>query len=303
MISQEVPPALNGEQQAELKEAVQEAPSQAGIQLSNWNWRAVRRFVEDRFGLTLSRSSCLRYLHRLGFVLKRPKKRLLKADPARREAFVAEYGALTAAARRTGAKIFFADEAHFQADADLRGKWVLKGEPAWVGSTSPRRGERVSYYSAVCLETGEVEVMELEGNSNSATSAAFLKQLRAHHLEPLTVIWDNSPAHRGDALRTYLTTPGLNLRLVNLPSYSPDFNADEAIWGWVRQEATANVCLGTKATVREKVNGFFADLAHRRAEVKRRCRTVLQARATQPPRTIQTDASSSANVDFTLASV
>ena len=151
-------------------------------------------------------------------MLKRPKKRLVKADPVRREAFVAEYAALTAAARRTRVKIFFADEAHFQADADLRGKWVLKGEPALVDSTSPRRGEKASYYSAVCLETGEVEVMELESNSNSATSAAFLKHLRARHTEPLTVIWDNSPAHRGDALRAYLTTPDLNLRLVNLPS-------------------------------------------------------------------------------------
>ena len=81
--------------------------------------------------------------------------------------------------------------------------------------------------------------MELEGNSNSVTSAAFLGQLRERHTKPLIVIWDNSPAHRGDALRTYLTTPGLNLRLVNLPSYSPDFNADEAIWGWARAEATA----------------------------------------------------------------
>ena len=104
----------------------------------------------------------------------------------------------------------------------------------WWTPTSPRRGEKASYYSAVCLETGEVEVMELDGNSNAATSTAFLRQLRARHTEPLTVIWDNSPAHRGDALRAYLTTPGLNLRLVNLPSYSPDFNADEAIWGWVR---------------------------------------------------------------------
>ena len=54
-----------------------------------------------------------------------------------------------------------------------------------VDSTSPRRGERVSYYSAVRLETGEVEVMELEGNSNSATSAAFLRKLRTRHAEPL----------------------------------------------------------------------------------------------------------------------
>ena len=109
-----------------------------------------------------------------------------------------EYAALT------GTKIFFADEAHFQTDADLRGKWVLKGEPVLVASTSPRRGEKVSYYSAVCLETGEVEVMELEGNSNSVTSADFLGQLREKHTEPLIVIWDNSPAHRGEAVRAYL---------------------------------------------------------------------------------------------------
>ena len=172
--------------------------------------------MRERLGLVLSRSSCRNYRHRLGFVLQRPKKQLVKADPVRREAFVGEYAALTAAARRTGAKIFFADEAHFRADADLRGKWVLKGEPALVDSTSPRRGEKASYYSAVCLETGEVDVMELAGNSNATTSTAFLRQLRARHNEPLTVIWDNSPAHRGDALRAYLTTPGWNLYLVNL---------------------------------------------------------------------------------------
>ena len=214
--------------------------------------------------------------------------------------------ALMVVAAQTGTKIFFADEAHFQADADLRGKWTLKGEPALVGSTSPRRGEKVSYCSAVCLETGEVEVMELEGNSNATTSAAFLRSAtggRAQHTEPLTVIWDNSPSHRGDAIRAYLTTPDLNLRLVNLPSYSPDFNADEAIWGWARQEATANQCLGTRAAVREKVGGFFTDLARRREEVKRRCRTVLQAKADELIGDTQANPLHPANVDFTLASV
>ena len=94
----------------------------------------------------------------MGFAFKRPKKRLLKADEGKREAFVAEYAALRGQARRSGARIFFADEAHFRADAELRVKWVLKGEPALVDSSSPRYGEKASYYSAVCLETGEVEV-------------------------------------------------------------------------------------------------------------------------------------------------
>ena len=69
----------------------------------------------------------------------------------------------------------------------------------------------------------------------------------------MNVIWDNAPAHRGEAVREYLRTPGLGLRLMNLPGYSPDFNADEAIWGWVREEATGNLCLGTKSRVQERV--------------------------------------------------
>ena len=214
---------------------VQQPPATSGIELANWYWKVVRQYVSERCGVSLSRSSCLNYLHRLRFAFNRPKKRLLKADAEKREAFVAEYAALREEAGRTGARILFADEAHFRADAELRGKWVLRGEPALVDSTSPRYGEKASYYSAVCLETGEVDWMELDGNSNSGTSVAFLMQLRERHSGPLNVIWDNAPAHRGEAMREYLRTPGLGMRLVNLPGYSPDFNADEAIWGWARE--------------------------------------------------------------------
>ena len=286
-----------------MKAAVQARPCTAGIELADWNWKVVREFVRRHFGHTLSRSSCLDYLHRLGFVLKRPKKRLVKANAERRAAFVREYALLRAAAQAIGAKLFFADEAHFYADVDLRGKWVLRGEPVLVDSTSPRWGEKASYYSAVCLETGEVEVMELDGNSSAATSVAFLQQLRAHHPEPLIIIWDNGPAHSGDPLRAYLTTPDLQLRLVRLPAYSPDFNADEAIWAWVRAEVTANTCFGTTAKVREQVGEFFRGLPSRTDEVKRHCRTVLQTQADAFTSAAQAILQPRAHVDPTLALV
>ena len=69
-------------------------------------------------------------------------------------------------------------------------------------------------------------------------------------------------------MREYLRTPGLNLRLFNLPGYSPDFNADEAVWGWAREEATGNLCLGTKVKVQERVGSFLVGLANRKEEVK-----------------------------------
>lgn len=263
----------------------------------------MRQFVLERFGRVLSRSSCWNYLRRLGFVLKRPKKRLLKADAAKREAFVAEYVALLAEARASGAKILFVDEAHFRADVELRAKWALRGEPALVDSTSPKLGEKATYYSAVCLETGEVSAMSVLENCTAQTSVLFLQQLRARYAEPLIVIWDNGPAHRGPAIRAYLTTPGLQVRLVALPPYSPDFNPDEAIWDWIREEATANTCFGTAAKVRERIDRFFAELTARATEVKQRCRRALQ---------VQADALIAAaghllvhtqHVDFTLDSV
>jgi transposase len=121
--------------------------------------------------------------------------------------------------------------------------------------------------------------MPLSGNSNAATSVAFLQHLRAHHTAPLVVIWDNAPAHGGEPLRDYLRTPDLRLRLVRLPAYSPDFNADEHIWAWVREEVTATTCFGTAAKVRAQVDPFFAGLAARADVVKQRCRTELQSRA------------------------
>jgi transposase len=286
-----------------LKAAVQNVPEAAGIELANWNWKGVRFFIQQHFGLQLCRSTCLNYLHRLGFVLKRPKKRLLKADADKRNAFVAEYAGLRAGAQVTGAKIFFVDEAHFRADVELRAKWVLRGEPALADSTSPRLGEKATYYSGICLETGEVECMIVTGNCTAETSTAFLRQLRAKHTEPLIVIWDNSPAHRGPEIREYLTTPNLRLRLVALPAYSPDFNPDEAIWDWAREEVTANTCFGTAAKVQEKLDSFFAELTERAAEAQSRCRTTLQAQADALVATADELFGQMSHVDFTLVSV
>ena len=123
-----------------------------------------------------------------------------------------------------------------------------------------------------------MEWMELEGNSNSDTSVAFLKQLKEKHSGPLKVIWDNAPAHRGESMREYLRTPGLELQLMNLPGYSPDFNGDEAR-GWAREEVTGNQCLGSRAAVQQKVGQFLVGLTHPKEQVRRGCRTALQARA------------------------
>ena len=282
---------------------MQAAPRAVGLEPAKWTWKSVRQYLQAQFQVRLSSRTCLNYLHRLGFVLKRPKKRLSKANAEKRAAFVREYVLLRTLAQAGQAKLFFVDEAHFRADVELRSEWVLRGVPALVDSSSPRLGEKATYYSAICLETGEVEALPIEGNTNAETSAAFLKVLRKKYAGPLIVIWDNGPAHRGEAIRTYLTTPNLQLRLVALPAYSPDFNPDEAIWEWVREEVTANTCFGTAAKVREQVDAFFAGLTQRGTEVVQRCRRELQALADQVVLASRQTNAGINHVDFTLRSV
>ena len=92
---------------------------------------------------------------------------------------MAEHATLNEEVKRTGAKVSFADEAHFRTDAELPGKWVLiQAGPnlrrlALVDSNSPRYGEKASHYPAVCLETGEVEWMDASaGYVRKGTAAA-----------------------------------------------------------------------------------------------------------------------------------
>ena len=90
---------------------------------------------------------------------------------------------------------------------------------------------------------------------------------------------------------------------MSLPGYIPDFNAAEAIWDWAREEVTANLCLGTKAAVQDKLGHFFAQLAYWTEEVRHRCQTVLQARAEEFLKGAQASSDHAMHVDPTLVLV
>ena len=60
------------------------------------------------------------------------------------------------------------------------------------------------------------------------------------------MIWDNVSAYLGEAVKDYL------------PNYSPDFNAYEAIWGWVRQEAARKLLPGNQGAGSSRKSARFS---------------------------------------------
>ena len=71
----------------------------------------------------------------------------------------------------------------------------------------------------------------------------------------------------------------------------------------MREEATGNLCLGSKAQVQERVSNFLDLLTSRKEGVKRRCRTVLQSRAEALVRDSRPASPHPANAHPTLALV
>ena len=74
--------------------------------------------------------------------------------------------------------------------------------------------------------SGLIATRTLEGSTNTAKLLCYLDEVLCPVLRPgQTVILDNLPAHRNQAVRARVAAAGC--RLVFLPAYSPDFNPIE----------------------------------------------------------------------------
>ena len=176
---------------------------------------------------------------------------------------MAEYAALGTSAHGSEPRYSIA-RAHFRADVGSCEAVGAEGRTGLGGLEQPVAMEpKASYYSAVCLESVPVEWMELDGKlSNYWNLGSFLEQLREGHTGPLGDLGQRAGAPwRGGA--GVLADTGLGLRLVNLPGYSPDFNADEAVWGWPEGRRRPGTFLGTKALDRMRV-GLPPRAVHRK---------------------------------------
>ena len=74
--------------------------------------RRLVHWVRERFGLVFCRETIRRALHRLKLSWKKAKKLLGRANPERRQAFVARLQSLLDGAQRDQHVLVYVDEAH-----------------------------------------------------------------------------------------------------------------------------------------------------------------------------------------------
>ena len=202
---------------------------------------ALRRlvgWVREKFGRSCCRETIRAALHRLKLSWKKAKKLLGRADPERRQAFVERIQDLLAGAQRDRHLLVYLDEIH--QDADLGYGWSERGRRLWIASPSPRLSDKLSFYGLYLYNEGEVRLWPY-ARANGEHTVDVLRRLRAEWPEDkLIVVWDGASYHRAGVVREAATA--LQIDLVPLPGYSPDFMPVEALWRWLREDVTYPRC-------------------------------------------------------------
>ena len=210
--------------------------------------------MRERFGQTCCRETLRAALQRLGLSWKKAKKLLGRADPQRRQTFVEQIQDLLAGAQHDRHRLVYLDEAHIHQDADLGYGWSERGRRLWVASHSPRLSDKLSFYGLYLYNDGAVRLWPY-ACANGAHTIDVLRRLRAEWPEgKLIVVWDGAPSHRAGIVREAATA--LQIDLVPLPGYSPDFMPVEALWRWLREDVTYHYCHPTPEDLSRRVAAF-----------------------------------------------
>jgi transposase len=222
-------------------QAVAARPSRIGeASAPRWTLRRLVDWVRERFGRTCCRETIRAALHRLKLSWKKAKKLLGRADPAQRQAFLERLEPMLDGATRDQHVLVYLDEAHLHQDADLGYGWSERGARFWIPSSSPGLAAKRSFYGLYLYNEGQVRLWS-SPRANGEHTIDVLQRLRTERPEcKLIVLWDGASYHRAGSVRQ--AAAELQVEILPLPGYSPDFMPVEALWRWLREDVTDQHC-------------------------------------------------------------
>lgn len=96
---------------------------------------------------------------------------------------------------------------------------------------------------------------------NARTFLAFLRYILIQHEgQHVILILENARIHHAKLLKPFLEKNTQRLTLLFLPPYSPNLNAVERIWGWLKRSVIVNRFHATRKDIRKSVESFMEHL-------------------------------------------
>lgn len=241
-------PNLSQEQCSELKTHLN--------QVIHLNAQSIVAYVAKTFGVKYTPEGLTHLLHRLGFVYKKTKLVPGKADPEKQKAFIETYHQLKEQ-KGLHDRIYFVDGVHPNHNAMPAYGWIAKGVIKEIPTNTAR--QRINLNGAIDISDFDLVIRE-DPTLNAQSTIALFKQIEEKNppAEAIYVIADNAPYYRSKLLREHLQDS--KIKIVFLPSYSPNLNLIERLWKFYHKTVQYNQYYPTFDRFKEVSLNFFADI-------------------------------------------
>jgi transposase len=260
-------PALTPRQKLQVRQWINgKDPRQYGFDFGLWTRQIVAALIAQKFGVQLGVTAVGRLLAQLDITPQKPLRRAYERDPAAIRRWTTEtFPQLRARARRTGAQIFFLDEAGVRSDQVLGRTWGLRGQTPEV-PTSGRR-QSVNAISAVSAR-GAFWYEIYTARLNAAGFIALLAHFLRRRSGKVFLVLDGHPAHRAKVVAQYVQRLRGRLELHFLPGYAPELNPDEFVWNHLKRQGVSKTPLRRDESLRRRVHADLAAIKARPALVR-----------------------------------
>ncbi|MBN4079305.1 IS630 family transposase [Beggiatoa alba] len=139
-------------------------------------------------------------------------------------------------AKKTGAEIFWLDEASIRSDDPLQRTWGEKGKTPVVRTSGQRQS--INAISALSNKGG-FWYHVYNGKFTADKCVDFFKRFLRNRKSRIILIVDGHPLHKSNKVMKYIESLEARLEIVFLPLYAPDLNPDELVWNQMRNVGTS----------------------------------------------------------------
>jgi transposase len=253
-------------QQQQLEQLLRQGAQAHGWSNQLWTTQRIAELIRRHFGVALHHDHVGRFLRqRLKWSPQKPRRRARERD----EDAIAHWKSdtfpdIVQAAGERGAHVVFLDESGFMLTPTVRRTWAPQGQTPLLSCWDRR--DRLSAISCITVSPWRAQrnfyFTLLPDNTNVTAEdiIAFLRQLKKQLGGPFTVIWDGSTLHsRSRLVKAYLAEHP-EIVAETLPSYAPELNPDEGVWGWTKYGRLANLAASNTFDLRQRIQEEFAVL-------------------------------------------
>lgn len=228
------PPKLTLEDANKALNCLKKPATVYGFPTPLWTCKRVKQLIQEETNKTYTEVGVWKFLRRFGLTNQKPERRAMEQDTEEAKRWVKEeWPKIKDHAKRWQAILYFLDEAGVSLVPVLGKTWAPKGETPIVKVT----GKKGGFCITSVISTGGRMLFRIEkGKITAKTFIDFLKKIMRHHRgRKVIVIADRAPVHTAKAVDEFVEENKKTFALYYLPSYSPELNCDEHVWGYLKE--------------------------------------------------------------------